>query len=66
MIGGSPIRLPYAWRCGYRGLGPLAASVAFGVAVVLFFKTFLRIKIPGGALYEVLPDPLRGAMILYF
>lgn len=55
-----------AWRVGYRSpRGQLAAAVT-GLAVVLVFKTALSVKIPGGALYEMLPGWLRNVMILYF
>ena len=40
-------------------------SVAFGLVVVLLFKAFLQVKIPGSALYEVLPGGLRNFFILY-
>ncbi len=55
-----------AWRVGYRSLGWTGAAVLFAVAVVLLFKTFLHVKLPAGALYEVLPDGLRGFMMTYF
>ncbi|MEZ5716704.1 MAG: tripartite tricarboxylate transporter TctB family protein [Paracoccaceae bacterium] len=54
------------WRLGYRGWPMMAASVGFAVAVVLLFKAFLQVKIPGGAVYDYLPDALRSAFILYF
>ncbi|UYV37956.1 tripartite tricarboxylate transporter TctB family protein [Rhodobacteraceae bacterium D3-12] len=55
-----------AWRVGYRSKKMQWISAGFGVAVVLVFKTFLQVKIPGGALYEYLPDALRSVMILNF
>ena len=54
------------WRSGFRRFNHALVAMAFGIVVVLFFKTFLRIKIPGGALYEFFPDGLRNFMILYF
>ncbi|MFZ1816036.1 MAG: tripartite tricarboxylate transporter TctB family protein [Rhizobiaceae bacterium] len=53
-------------RVGYRRTRTLLASLLVGVATVLVFKGFLSVKIPGGALYEQLPDALRNFMILYF
>ena len=55
-----------AFRCGYRGRKYFVAALLFGLSVVLFFKTFLQIKIPGGALYEYFPDAIRNFMILNF
>jgi hypothetical protein len=37
-----------------------------GLFIVLIFKTFLEVKIPGGAIYEFLPNTLRSFMILNF
>ncbi len=53
-----------ALRMGYRGGFWIGLSVLFGVAVVVLFKSWLQVKIPGGALYEYLPDALRGFFIL--
>lgn len=54
------------WRVGYRDGKMMVISVGFAVAVVLLFKTFLQVKIPGGALYEYLPGDLRTFFILNF
>jgi hypothetical protein len=40
-------------------------SVVIGAAIVLFFKAFLQVKIPGAALYEYLPVGIRTFFILY-
>ncbi|WP_417675321.1 tripartite tricarboxylate transporter TctB family protein [Pseudodonghicola sp.] len=53
------------WRMGYRSRLILWSSVVFAVAVVVLFKTFLSVKIPGGMIYEYLPGALRGFFILY-
>ena len=53
------------WRMGYRSRLILSSSVIFAVAVVVLFKTFLSVKIPGGMIYEYLPGALRGFFILY-
>lgn len=55
-----------ALRMGYRGPAMLGWAAASGVAIVVIFKTLLGVKIPGGALYEYLPDGLRNFMILNF
>ena len=54
------------WRMGYRDSTMIWASVGFAVAVVILFKTLLQVKIPGGAVYEYLPDALRSFFILNF
>ena len=53
------------WRLGYRSPRLLWASLAFGVAVVLIFKGVLGVKIPGGAVYEYLPDSIRAFALRY-
>jgi hypothetical protein len=55
-----------AWRMGYRTTRMRWISVGFGVATVLVFKTFLAVKIPGGAIYEYLPDALRSFFLINF
>jgi len=55
-----------AARVGYRSLRTLMISAGLSVAIVLLFKTFLQVRIPGGTVYEYLPDGIRNFMILYF
>jgi hypothetical protein len=55
-----------AWRIGYRGWRWTGIAGGFGCAVVLLFKTFMGVKIPGAALYEHLPTALRSFFILNF
>ena len=55
-----------AWRSGYRSRKNLITAAAFGFVVVLFFKTFLQIKIPGGEIYNWLPAAMRNFMIINF
>ena len=55
-----------AWRVGYRDARMLGISVGFAVVVVVLFKSFLQVKIPGGAIYEYLPDAMRSFFILNF
>ncbi|RYG90307.1 tripartite tricarboxylate transporter TctB family protein [Loktanella sp. IMCC34160] len=53
-------------RLGYRGPRPILASAVFAVAVVALFKGFLQVKIPAGAIYDLLPaGSLRTFFILY-
>lgn len=69
VIGHLPATLIFApalvWRLGYRNRRLLWATVVFAVAVVLIFRGGLAVKIPGGAVYEYLPDPLRGFALRY-
>ncbi len=69
LIGYLPVTLAFAaaltWRMGYRDRKMLWIALVFGLAVVLLFKAFLQVKIPGSALYEVLPGGLRNFFILY-
>ena len=53
-------------RVGYRDRRMTIIAVAVGFAIVLIFKSFLGVKIPGGAVYESLPDSLRSFMIINF
>lgn len=55
-----------AWRMGYRDRQMLLICVAFGVAIVVLFKSFLSVKIPGAMVYEYLPGGLRTFFILNF
>ena len=70
IIGYLPATLIFApllsWRLGYHSRKMLWISVLFGVAVVVMFKGFLDVKIPGGLIYEYLPDELRSFFILNF
>lgn len=54
------------WRAGYRSGPAFAAAAGFALFVVLLFKSLFNVKIPGGAVYEYLPDTLRYIMIRYF
>ena len=53
-------------RVGYRDKRMLVGAAAVGFAIVLIFKSFLNVKIPGGAVYEALPDSIRSFMIVNF
>lgn len=53
-------------RTGLRGRVYLMAAGGMGLFIVVLFKSFLQVRIPGGAVYEYLPDALRNFMILNF
>nr|WP_323777885.1 tripartite tricarboxylate transporter TctB family protein [Amylibacter sp.] len=55
-----------ALRMGYRKPATLFYAGVSGLAIVVIFKTILGVKIPGGAIYEHLPDGMRSFMILNF
>lgn len=55
-----------AFRVGYRGWRMLGAALLTGLGIVLIFKTALSVKIPGGSIYEHLPDAIRNFMIVNF
>ncbi len=54
-----------AWRLGYRSGQMILAAMGAGAGTVIIFKSILQVKIPGGAVYEHLPNALRNFMILY-
>ena len=53
-------------RLGYRGTTPILAAIGAAIAIVVLFKTFLQVKVPGGKIYEMLPDGARAFMLTYF
>ena len=54
------------FRIGYRDRWVFGAVVLVAVAIVALFKSFLQVKVPGGKLYEFLPDAIRAFMLTYF
>jgi len=68
IIGYLPMTLIFVpaltWRMGYRSRRMLGIAVVFGFIVVVLFKSFLSVRIPGGAIYEYLPGALRSFFIL--
>jgi len=54
------------FRAGYREKQYLLLSVVIGFLIVVVFKSFLSVKIPGGMIYEYLPDALRSFMLINF
>ena len=55
-----------AYRLGYRGVRYLGSAALFGVLVVVIFKSLLQVKVPGGAIYEFLPNVMRSFFLTYF
>lgn len=53
-------------RCGYGSMKMLGWGALTAFAIVLLFKAFLQVKLPGGAAYEYLPDGIRQFMLTYF
>ncbi|MDG1472464.1 MAG: tripartite tricarboxylate transporter TctB family protein [Ascidiaceihabitans sp.] len=55
-----------AARAGYRSVRMYLSIVALSITIVVVFKGFLQVRIPGGAIYEYLPTTLRSFMLTYF
>lgn len=55
-----------ALRVGYRSAKMLLAAVGGALVTVLLFKTFLKVNLPSGMIYEQLPNGLRQFMLTYF
>lgn len=53
-------------RLGCRRLPMLGATCVFAIAVVLVFKAGLGVRIPGGAIYQYLPEGLRTFFVVNF
>lgn len=70
IIGYLPMTLIFmpllAYRLGYRGKKVLLSAAFIGFLIVVVFKSFLEVKIPGAALYEYLPDFMRSFMLVNF
>lgn len=54
------------WWVGQRSGRALFWAVVAAVFTVALFKSFLQVKIPGGAIYAYLPDTLRTFFTLNF
>ena len=52
------------YRMGYRDRRTLLIAALFGIAVVVLFKGFLGVKIPGALIYEYLPGSIRSFFII--
>jgi len=55
-----------ALRVGYRRASTVLIAAIVAVVIVLLFKTMLKVNLPGGLVYEYLPDGLRQFMLTYF
>lgn len=55
-----------AVRVGYRSAKMIGLAACVGALIVIIFKTFLSVKIPGGAFYDYLPDSIRLFAIVNF
>lgn len=55
-----------ALRLGYRGWRPIGTAVGLAFVIVIIFKSLLQVKVPGGKIYELLPDFIRPFMLTYF
>ncbi|MGJ8547676.1 MAG: tripartite tricarboxylate transporter TctB family protein [Sulfitobacter sp.] len=70
MLGYLPATLLFSvvlvFRLGYRSKAALWSAAGFSVVVVVLFKTFLQVKVPGGAIYDYLPTAARSFMLTYF
>ena len=53
-------------RVGYRNIKFLGWSLGGAFLIVLIFKTFLQVKLPAGALYDLFPGVIGKIMIRYF
>lgn len=53
-------------RLGYRRPSAFVFAAAFAIMVVLIFKTFLQVNVPGGQIYDLLPVGLRSFFLTYF
>lgn len=54
-----------AVRTGYRNRKMLASAMLTAIVTVVVFKSFLQVKVPGGLIYEYLPDFIRSFMLTY-
>ncbi|WP_342077025.1 tripartite tricarboxylate transporter TctB family protein [Yoonia sp. SS1-5] len=53
-------------RVGYRKTSIIVGAAVTALLIVLLFKTFLKVNLPSGLIYEVLPAGLRQFMLTYF
>ncbi|MGJ8546581.1 MAG: tripartite tricarboxylate transporter TctB family protein [Sulfitobacter sp.] len=55
-----------AYRLGYRRARVLGIAALCALATVVLFKPILKVNIPAGAIYELLPEGPRKIMLTYF
>lgn len=69
IVGFLPMSILFAtaltWRVGYRDRRMLGLGALFAVAVVVIFKGLLGVRIPGAALYDLLPAGVRSVFLSY-
>lgn len=53
------------FRLGYRSMRWSIRAVLLAVVTVVIFRSFLQVKIPGGHVYELLPQPLSKFLLMY-
>ena len=54
-----------AVRTGFHTMDMLFYAVVFASVTAVFFRGVLQVKIPAGAVYDYLPEPLRGFALIY-
>ncbi|TNF17413.1 MAG: tripartite tricarboxylate transporter TctB family protein [Rhodobacteraceae bacterium] len=52
-------------RLGHARRATLAWGAVAAIAIVVLFRAVLQVKLPSGAIYDVLPDGLRQIMLIY-
>ena len=69
IVGYLPITIIFALllglRAGYRSRKILISLCILAVVIVIVFKGFLQVKIPGAAAYEYLPSMVRSFFLTY-
>lgn len=55
-----------ALRAGYRSGAALLAAAGAAAVIVVLFKSLLRVSLPGGQVYQYLPDGIRQVFLTYF
>jgi len=53
-------------RVGYRRMSTVLAAAGAALVIVVLFRALLRVNLPAGLFYDVLPDGLRQIMLTYF
>lgn len=68
MLGYLPSTLLFSmlmtWRLGYTQKSIYTAAILLSITIVVVFKSLLEVKIPGGEIYNYLPDNIRNFMML--
>lgn len=57
--------LMLCYRTGYRSRRMFLVSALIAILIVVLFKSFLQVKVPGGQVYELFPDAIRSFMLTY-